>query len=459
MESGQVLFLLLANMLAHIVSGCAPVSAATTYRGAPSNYRMLLKGLKPGDHLQLAPGNYKEGLPVHHLHGTPDARITISGVNEKNRPVFLARPGHNTISILNSSYIVLRDLDIEGNNLPVDGVKCEGHADWAHHITLEGLRVRGHGNNQQTVAISTKCPAWNWIIRNNIIEGAGTGLYLGNSDGRAPFMAGLIEHNLIVGTVGYNLQIKHQAPRPVLPGMPSGRNTTVIRHNVFSKANGGSGESARPNVLVGHWPLTGPGSNDLYLIYGNFFYQNPHESLFQGEGNIALYNNVFVNHFGDAVRIQPHNDTPRSVSVFHNTVLAKGAGIRLTHHGSGSGYPQFVVSNIVFAESPVNSAFMGSILVGKFDEASNYLDRPFAPLGEMNLSPLAAALPEATRNAEDIPRFTVYPDAHRDFDGSSYDMKRIGAYAPEKKAPRWLLVLEIKPVPATHEKSPALFFD
>src|SRR5690348_905979 len=239
MEPGRVLFLLLANMLAHIVSGCAPASAVTMYRGTPSNYRLLLKGLKPGDHLQLASGDYKEGLPVHHLHGTLDARIMISASNEKNRPVFLARPDHNTISILNSSYIIIRDLDIEGNNLPVDGIKCEGHADWAHHITLEGLRVRGHGNNQQTVAISTKCPAWNWAIRNNIIEGAGIGLYLGNSDGRAPFVAGLIEHNLIVDTIGYNLQIKHQAPRPVLPGMPHGRNTTVIRHNVFSKANGG----------------------------------------------------------------------------------------------------------------------------------------------------------------------------------------------------------------------------
>jgi hypothetical protein len=77
----------------------------------------------------------------------------------------------------------------------------------------------------------------------------------------------------------------------------------------------------------------------------------------------------------------------------------------------------------------------------------------------MNLSPLAAALPKATRNAEDIPRFTVYPDADRDFDGSSYDMKRTGAYAPEKKAPWWLPVLKIKPVPATHEKPSILFFD
>jgi hypothetical protein len=81
MEPGRVLFLLLASMLAHIVSGCAPASAATTHRGAPSNYRVLLKGLKPGDHLQLAPGDYKEGLPVHLLHVTLDARIMISASN------------------------------------------------------------------------------------------------------------------------------------------------------------------------------------------------------------------------------------------------------------------------------------------------------------------------------------------------------------------------------------------
>lgn len=64
---------------------------------------------------------------------------------------------------------------LDGRDLPVDAVKAEGHADWAHHITLENLliRVRGHGNNQQTVGISTKCPAWGWVIRDNEIIGAG----------------------------------------------------------------------------------------------------------------------------------------------------------------------------------------------------------------------------------------------------------------------------------------------
>jgi hypothetical protein len=52
------------------------------------------------------------------------------------------------------------------------------------------------------------------------VIGAGTGMYFGNSDGNHPFWGGLIENNLIMNTIGYNLQIKHQNPRPRLPGMP-----------------------------------------------------------------------------------------------------------------------------------------------------------------------------------------------------------------------------------------------
>ena len=138
-------------------------------------------------------------------------------------------------------------------------------------------------------------------------------------------------------------------------------------------------------MLVGHWPLTGRGANDQYLIYGNFFYQNPHESLFQGEGNIALYNNLFVNHFGDAIRIQPHNETTRTISVFYNTVIAKGSGITLVRREHDPMYPQFVTANIVFAGSPVRGTSFEKNLTGELDEARKYLTRPFAPLGEMNL--------------------------------------------------------------------------
>jgi hypothetical protein len=423
--------------------GLSLAFAGTIYTVGPDTYLAKLKKLEPGAQVHLLPGEYKDGLPIKYLHGTSQAPIIISGPEKESRAVFVARPGHNTVSIINSSYITVRNLDLDGRNLPVDGVKCEGHADWAHHITLDGLRVRGHGNNQQTVGISTKCPAWGWVIRNNIIDNAGTGLYLGNSDGRAPFIAGLIEHNLIVDTRGYNLQIKHQLTRPVLPGMPEGNNATIIRHNVFSKANGGSKDSARPNILVGHWPLAGVGANDQYFIYSNFFYQNPYEALFQGEGNIALYNNLFVNHFGDAVRIQPHNETTRAISVFYNTVIAKRSGLTLVRREHDPMYLQFVTANIVFAESPVRGISHEKNLTGEFDEARKYLTRPFGPLGEMNLKPVIAKI---QKYSEDSRPIDIYPEADLDFDGNLRTGLNLGAFAINKTESRWRPALEIKPM-------------
>ena len=132
------------------------------------------------------------------------------------------------------------------------------------------------------------------MIRNNVIERVGTGMYLGNSDGSRPFVNGLIEHNVIIDTIGYNIQIKHQTSRPEIPGLTRG--TTIIRHNVFVKSQWfKNNEGARPNLLVGHPPDSGVGADELFLIYGNFFWKNPKEALFQGEGHIAFFNNVCVN--------------------------------------------------------------------------------------------------------------------------------------------------------------------
>ncbi|SEK30870.1 right-handed parallel beta-helix repeat-containing protein [Nitrosovibrio tenuis] len=442
----RLAFIRFIMTLAGTLSGALPALANTIHTGNPHNYLAKIKMLGPGSHLRLKPGEYKGGLPIQYLQGTAQAPITISGPDSGPRPVFVARPRHNTISIVNSSYITLRNLDLDGRDLPVDGVKCEGHADWAHHINLDGLRVFRHGNNQQTVGISTKCPAWGWVIRRNVIAGAGTGLYLGDSDGRAPFVGGLIEHNLIVDTQGYNLQIKHQQTRPMVPDMPRTPDATTIRHNVFSKAGGGSTkEMARPNVLVGHWPLSGPGSDDLYLVYGNFFYQNPDESLFQGEGNIALYNNLLINNFGDAVRIQPHNDTTREVSVFYNTVIAAGAGIRLKRREGDPPYPQLIAGNAIFSPVPLAGHTGENNLIGGYEAAREYLAKPFSPLGEMDLTPLPGKVKSLLI---DIIRLRIYPESENDFDGSLHGACRIGAYALNKSSPRWMPALQIKPAPA-----------
>ena len=416
--------------------------AQAVYLASPDNYRHLITLLRPGDTLALSAGEYRDGLPAHNLSGEPGRPIIISGPQSGPSATLVARPGHNTVGIVDSRYLVIRNLVLEGNNLPVDAVKAERQSRWAHDVTLENLVIHGHGNNQQTVGISTKCPAWNWVIRGNTIIGAGTGMYLGDSDGSAPFVAGLIERNLIVDTIGYNLQIKHQQSRPDIPGMPVGRSMTIIRHNVFAKPDGVPTESPRPNVLVGHFPLEGAGAEDDYAIYGNFFYQNRNEALFQGEGNVALYGNLFVNEHGDAVRIQPHNDIPRRIVVAYNTVVAKGAGVSLLQKEGAPRYPQTVSANAVFAGVPIRGGHQTGNLAAPMAEADAFLTRPFAPLGELDLYP-RRRWPRAasTKSAPPAP----FPDWKKDFNGRPRLPGSVGAYSGSGSNPGWLPQLERKP--------------
>jgi hypothetical protein len=446
--------------LQHLLGAClwlvvlvvyAADARAEVFFGNPGNYLDMLGRLAPGDMLLLDPGDYQNGLPIYNLNGRPDNPIVIAGPEGKRRAVFWARACCNTVSIHNSSYVEIRNLEINRRGLPadavVDAVKAEGTSQWAHHITLENLLILNYGNDQQAVGISTKCPAWNWVIRRNVIWGAGTGLYLGNSDGRQPFVNGVIEYNLIADTIGYNLQIKHQVDRPNLAGLPrTGR--TIIRHNVFSKArNGAAGDGARPNVLVGHWPLSGDGSNDVYQIYGNFFYQNPTgEALFQGEGNLALYNNLFVNRSGAAIHIQSQYDRPRLVRVFNNTVVARDQGIRIS--GGDSRYAQTVVANAVFAATPIQAGDQTANTTDAFENADAYLINPTADLGALDLYPQPGMLigpPIDTRSFQ-----SLFLDWDLDFNGyPQYPIPGAfrGAYAGEGENPGWLPRLEIPPAP------------
>jgi hypothetical protein len=361
----------------------------------PDNYRQLLRQLGPGDTLRLAPGEYRRGLVVHDLHGEPEAPIVIEGPADPPFAVILGRSGHNTVSIKDSRHVVIRNFEIDGQGAFVDGVKCEGHAGYAHHITLENLRIHNLAKHQQSVGISTKCPAWDWVVRGNHIDGVGTGMYFGNSDGSDPFVGGLIENNEIINTIGYNLQIKHQKARPPIDGMPTETRLTIIRRNRFVKEKGGSVDvAARPNVLVGHFPLEGPGSDDTYAIYGNLFFENPDEALFQGEGNIALYSNVFFNSHENefpAIAIQPHNDVPRRVRIFQNSVAHPSIGIRVIRHPDRFVDDQEIVGNIVFARQPLDQTRDNKVVESSDQSTVNFFSTTINTATLKELSSLTEA--------------------------------------------------------------------
>jgi hypothetical protein len=420
-------------------------SGGRSLQGDPSNYRNLVNGLQPCDTLTLAAGTYTTELRITNLNGTASQHIVIKGPDTGPRPLFLGNPVSNVVEISNSSYVELKNIDINAQNLGGDGVNFKG---LAHDVILDNLSLRGLSDDQGTVAISANhAPSWNITIRNCVITDAGTGMYLGNSDGNNQFLSGLIENNLIHDTIGYNIQIKQQNPLPTnIAGLPLTTTRTIIRDNVFSKANDASGGSlARPNLLVGHAPLSGPGQDNFFEIYGNFFYQNPVEALFQGEGNFALYDNLFFNSMNSgtpAIAIQAHQDRPRNVRVFNNTVVTVNTGISLT--GGSPSYAQKVIGNAVFSPSPIQAADQFGNITDTYQNASNYLNNPFAALGGMDLFPKVGKL---SGSGLDTSFFNTYTDYDEDFNGTVRTTASFrGAYFGEGQNPGWLPQIAIKPV-------------
>lgn len=425
-----------------------PCAIGATLKGDPGNYLSQLRKLKPGDTLELAAGTYASGLPIHKMDGEPGKPLTVTGPESGAPALFTGRDGHDTVEVFGSSYIVVRNLELDGKGLDVFGVNGR---DTSHDITIDGLTIRNHGTNQQVVGIAcNSTPSWNWTIRNNVIVGTGTGMYLGGSEGDAPFVAGVIENNLVMNTIGYNIQIKHQNSRPDLPGMPK-KAVTVIRNNVFCKAEKGKGQSdgARPNLLVGHFPESGDGSEDQYLIYGNFFYENSSdEALFQGEGTVALYNNLLVNTLGGAaVRIQRHNGKVKEIRVFNNTVVSKGPGIRVG--GGDSAHKQIVAGNVVFASGGISAGEQFENVTGSYDDAPKFLRAPQNSPGSLDLFPVAGKL---TGKPLDANVFDKYEHADRDFNDNKRSGPYRGAYeGGEGKNPGWLPQLERKPIKSPGE--------
>jgi len=378
----------------------------------PSNYRKVLPTLRAGDALVLAAGQYTGGLPMHGLVGTAAEPIVIEGPPPPGRAVFIGRPGSHTVSLLDSAHVIVRHLVLDGRGARVDAVRAEGHGRWVHHITLEGLTIVNHGASQQSSGISTKCPAWGWVVRGNTIVGAGTGMYFGDSDGSDPFFDSLIEGNRIIDPVGYGIQVKHQHGRPEFSPSPDG-GRTIIRRNVIVKSRVAFvPEMARPSLLVGHLPLTGPGAHDRYLVYGNLLIDNPSESLFQGEGNIALYNNVIFNPRGEGVRIQPHNDRPREVVVFNNTIVAAALGLEFG--GGEPGFLRLFEHNLVYGNPAINSEVDGDNFSDRYDRARIALVRLDADPDRLDLTP-RVTLPAPRSSVGD--QWLTLPGARSDFLG------------------------------------------
>jgi len=257
---------------------------------------------------------------------------------------------------------------------------------------------------------------------------------------------------LVIDSIGYNMEIKFQNPYTLAADMPVGPNRTIIRNNVFLKRiaqadwtpnpEGSPRTSgARPNLLVGGFPDSGPGSHDLYEIYANFFYANPDEALLQASGRVAIHDNIFVAASDAAIRLQNHDRLLKLAYVYNNTVYGGPQGI---HFGNAASENDAVVGNLVFGEAPI----VGSIrnlrnnLTGSTAEAANYLAHPSLSLGAMDFYPLSG---QCQGPALDLGLFSAHLDFDRDFNGNlkASGLFR-GAYSGSGRNPGWQLSDKLK---------------
>ncbi len=418
----------------------------------PQNIKSLLTTLSPGDTLVLAPGFYSP-LSLSRLQGTPKAWITVTGAESPNGTRAAVIAGNaccNTVSISNSSYLAVKRLRIDSQGLPdVFGISAGGGAsNLVHDILIEDNVLVGQTSDQQCDGISTKTPTWNWVIRRNKILGAGTGLYLGNSDGTDPFVAGVIEDNLVQDPIGYDMEIKFQLPRPSVPGMPTGDSTTIIRNNTFIKGDEPSPDGDRPNVLVGGFPNSGPGSNDLYQIYGNFFDHNPREALLQASGRAAIHDNIFVDGQYTALSLQ-NQDLPLKLAyIYNNTIYTSQAGITF---GTPAQVAGAVVGNVVFAATPITGTitYQSDNVTDTVANAGNYLNFPTFVVGQMNFYPVPGKVEGSPLPLNEV---STEVDFNMDFNGipkNQFSGQAVfrGAYAGEGTNPGWKVQNGIKPVP------------
>jgi hypothetical protein len=419
---------------------------AATINADPTSYLPLLPTLQPGDTLALASGSYMSDLQLSGLNGTAGAWITISGPSDGSAR-FLGDVDHNTVELLNCSFVAICNLTLDGQHLdgPFGVSAKDGTANLTHDILIQDLTILDYDATQQADGISTKCPTWNWTIRGNRIIGAGTGLYLGSPDGTDPFVHGLIEGNLVENPIGYDMEIKWQLPRPSIAGMPTAPGSTIIRNNVFIKNDQTSPDGDRPNLLVGGFPASGDGAQDRYEIAGNLFDHNPRESLLQVSGRVSIHDNLFIDVALRALYCADQDLPLDLVHIYNNTILSAGTGIDF---GNAAHVADAVIGNLVFATTAFNGpiATMQGNLTDSVANAGAYLTNPSPVLGTVDAYPLAGT---CTGPALDLSVCSDDWAYTLDFNGMSKgSLTYRGAYAGSGQNPGWRPVADLMPIPA-----------
>ena len=423
-------------------------------RRTSNSYTSSNRGTRCDSRRGNIPGSY-----LANLNGSADAWITVTGPASEAPAVIEGAPNFNTVEIANCSYLSIENLRIDSRGIPgAFGISARGRAgNLTHHIRIEHNTLVGQNGNQQTDGISTKTPTWGWSIRYNRISGAGTGLYLG--DGRIPAVRRRRDRTQ---SHREHHRLQHGDQRSTLD---SGDSRHAARAYVYdhSQQRVFQRRSAQPRWrppqpargLVSRY---GPGSLNLYEIYGNYFVHNHREALFQGSGRVSLHDNIFVDgpYTYPAIVLARQNAPLKVALVYNNTVYTTGPGI---HLGSAALNGDVITGNLVFGSNPISGPALGVThnLTGSFESAGQHVRTPSFDVSIADFYPLPG---KCQGPAIDLSVFQSDTDYSLDFNGAPKPTSKgvvfRGAYAGAGQNPGWRLAAALKPPNTPLPKVPRL---
>lgn len=404
-------------------------SYSTTYHGTPENYLEKSELLMAGDTLLLASGHYMQTLVLKDKFGTKDSPIVIAGPETGAPATIFGKYGtEGCIYLVRVAFIEIRNLTLEGLTQYANGIGTSRYFDdYTHDVLVEKVIFRNQVSITNNAGIRTTCPSWNWRIRHCQFLHS-SAIILGLENGLAPFFSSNIEYNLIqdprYGGILIHPQVAGSRDAENMPDSAQ----TIIRYNVISKAGWDIQNSDFANLEVGTFPEYGPGSSDMYLIYGNFLWQNPESPLFRASGRVAFYNNLLVNTFTTdwaIFHLPRHNLEIDKLFIFNNSILADSLGIGIEELDSNK--TVFIAGNLVLAENQLHEEASGYHQLNVFDQlekANEYLINPVLEPGLMDLRPKASL----KQSLLDPNIFSDFKDANLDFDGNPRDWHYRGAY-------------------------------
>jgi ABC-type lipoprotein export system ATPase subunit len=165
-----------SRLIAIVCLALANVGLATVYEASPNDYRQSIKRLRAGDTLLLAAGEYREGLAVHGLSGRLRPSHRHRGPRA-GRPRDVRRASRTKYG-QHRRFELRADSQSRARGEQQSRRRCEGRRQCAAGRTTSRWRTSSSGVTATTsrpVGISTKCPAWNWVIRGVTIVGAARG--------------------------------------------------------------------------------------------------------------------------------------------------------------------------------------------------------------------------------------------------------------------------------------------